>query len=150
MRRRIIVSILIGLTFILSTFISTVSIVQKLAYAQVRTEPTSNLPVPNSMTQRSTVVGSNAEPGRNSAVQGVTGALSSLHGTSGIGTSQDIHSIASNVAASINNIKKIISAATTVTGIALLAAGIHSLIKHAKERAQGGHLLPDIGRIPNH
>jgi hypothetical protein len=93
MRRRIIVSFLVGLTLILSTFISTVSIVEKIAYAQARMEPSINgVSVPNSMTQRSTVVGSNTEPGRNSALQGVTGR------TSGIGTSQDIHSIASNVA----------------------------------------------------
>jgi hypothetical protein len=70
MRRHIIVSILIGLTLILSTFISTVSMVQKIAYAQARMEPSMNgVPVPNSMTQRSMVVGSNAEPGRNIAVQ---------------------------------------------------------------------------------
>jgi hypothetical protein len=78
-----IVSILIGLTLILSTFISTVSIVQKIAYAQARMEPSINgVSVPNSMTQRSTVVGSNTEPGRNSAVQragGGVGALSPAH-----------------------------------------------------------------------
>jgi hypothetical protein len=140
------VPIIIGLALIF-----TAPVVSKIAYAQMRMGLSSNgVPVPNPMMPASGIVGSNAESGRNSAVQGVTGALSSLHGTSGIGTSQDIHSIASNVAASINNIKKIISAATTVTGIALLAAGIHNLIKHAKERAQGGHLLPDIGPIPNH
>jgi hypothetical protein len=73
-----IVSILIGLTLILSTFISAVSIVQKMAYAQVRMEPSINgISVPNFMTQRSIVVGSNNEPGRNSAVQAVEGALSS-------------------------------------------------------------------------
>jgi hypothetical protein len=70
MPRRIIVSILIGLTLILSTFISTVSIVQKIAYAQARTEPSGNgVSVSSSMTQASTVVG------RNSAVQGVAVAL---------------------------------------------------------------------------
>jgi hypothetical protein len=54
MRRRIIASILIGLTLILSTFISTVSLVQKIAYAQTRMEPSSNgVPVLNSMTERS-------------------------------------------------------------------------------------------------
>jgi hypothetical protein len=37
-----IVSILIGLTLILSTFISTVSIVQKMVYAQARMEPSNN------------------------------------------------------------------------------------------------------------
>jgi hypothetical protein len=67
-----IVSILIGLTLILSTFISTVSIVQKIAYAQVRMEPSNNgVPVLNSMNQRSTNEGSNTVPGRNSVVQGV-------------------------------------------------------------------------------
>jgi len=77
MRRRIIVSILIGLTLILSTFISTASIVQKIAYAQVRMGPSNNgVPAPNPMMPASTVVGSNAESGRNSAVQGVAGALS--------------------------------------------------------------------------
>jgi hypothetical protein len=77
-----IVSVLIGLTLILSTFVSTVSIVQKMAYAQARMAPSINgVPVPNSMTQRSTVVGSNAEPGRSATgVQGVAGALSSVHG----------------------------------------------------------------------
>jgi hypothetical protein len=79
MRTRIIESILIGLSLILSTFISTVSIVQKIVYAQVNTQTSSNgVPVLNSMTQRSTVVGSNAEPRQNIAVQGkVAGALSS-------------------------------------------------------------------------
>jgi hypothetical protein len=77
-----IVSILIGLTLILSTFVSTVSIVQKIAYAQARMEPSNNgVPVPNFMTQRSIVVGSSNEPGRNFAVQGAGGALSS-HGPS--------------------------------------------------------------------
>ncbi len=76
MRRRIIVPFLIGLALILSTFISTASIVQKIAYAQARTEPSSSgVPVTNSMTRA--VVGSNAEPGRNSVVQGLAGTLSS-------------------------------------------------------------------------
>jgi len=75
-----IVSILIGLTLILSTFISTVSIVQKIAYAQARLEPSINgIPVSNSMTQGSTLVGGNSESGRNSAV---AAALSSVHMTS--------------------------------------------------------------------
>jgi hypothetical protein len=40
------------------------SIVQKMAYAQTRMEPSNNgVPAPNPMTQRSTVVGSNAEHG---------------------------------------------------------------------------------------
>jgi hypothetical protein len=78
MRRRMIVSILIGLTLILSTFISTASIVQKFAYAQARMEPSINgVSVPNIMTQRSIVVGSNTEPGRNIAVQGMAGAFNS-------------------------------------------------------------------------
>jgi hypothetical protein len=112
MRRGMIVSILIGLTLILSTFISTVSIVQKIAYAQARMEPSNNgVPAPNPMIQRSTVVGSNIEPGR-------------------IDTSPDIHSIASNVHASINNIQKTISAATIVTSIALLATGIYKIRQH--------------------
>jgi hypothetical protein len=77
-----IVSILIGLTLILGTFISTVSIVQKIAYAQARMMPSINgVSVPNFLTQRSIVVGSNNEPGRNFAVQGAGGALSS-HGPS--------------------------------------------------------------------
>ncbi len=77
MRRRTIASILIGLALILSTVISTVSMVQKIAYAQFRNQPSSNgVHVANSMTQASTVVG------RNSAVQGVAGALSSVHTTS--------------------------------------------------------------------
>jgi hypothetical protein len=77
-----IASILIGLTLILSTFISTASIVQKIAYAQARMMPSINgVSVPNFMTQRSIVVGSNNEPGRNFAVQGAGGALSS-HGPS--------------------------------------------------------------------
>jgi hypothetical protein len=70
-----IVSILIGLTLILSTFISTASIVQKFAYAQARMGPAFN-GMPNPVTQLPTVVGSNNEPGRNFAVQGVTGTLS--------------------------------------------------------------------------
>jgi hypothetical protein len=82
MRRGMTVSILIGLTLILSAFVSTVSIVQKIAYAQARMEQSINgVPVPNSMTQRSTAVGINAEPGGNIAIQGVAGALSS-HGPS--------------------------------------------------------------------
>jgi hypothetical protein len=77
MRPRMIVSVLIGLTLILSTFISTVSIVQKIAYAQARTHTSNNgVSVSNSMTQASTVVG------RNSAAQGVAEALSSTHMTS--------------------------------------------------------------------
>ncbi len=73
MRRRIILSILIGLTLILSTFISTVSMVQKIAYAEARTELSSNsVDVANSMSRA--VVGSNAEPSRNS-VQDASGAL---------------------------------------------------------------------------
>ncbi|HYA83023.1 MAG TPA: hypothetical protein VEH06_06175 [Candidatus Bathyarchaeia archaeon] len=77
-----IASILIGLTLILSTFISTASIVQKFAYAQARMEPSINgVSVPNFLTQRSIVVGSNNEPGRNFAVQGAGGAPSS-HGPS--------------------------------------------------------------------
>ena len=77
MRRRIIVSILIGLTLILSTFISMVSIVQKIAYAQARTQLSNNgVPVPNSMNPASTVVG------RNSVVQGIRGAPSSVQMTS--------------------------------------------------------------------
>jgi hypothetical protein len=72
-----IVCILIGLTLIVSTFIGTVSMVQKIAYAQVRTQPSSNgVHVANSMTLAPTVVG------RNSAAQGVAGALSSIHTTS--------------------------------------------------------------------
>lgn len=82
MRKRMVASILIGLTLILSTFISAVSIVQRIAYAQMRTQQSSNgVPALNSMTQRSTVLGSNAEPGRNNAVQGLAGALSSVHVT---------------------------------------------------------------------
>jgi hypothetical protein len=71
-----IVSILIGLTLILSTFISTVPIVQKIAYAQARMNPSNGVPMPNPVTSASTVAG------RNSAVQGVAGALSSVHTTS--------------------------------------------------------------------
>ena len=64
--------ILIGLALILSTFISTVP-VQKIAYAQARTQPSSNgAHVANSVTQASTVVG------RNTAVQ----ALPSVQTTS--------------------------------------------------------------------
>jgi hypothetical protein len=77
MRTRMIVSILIGLTLILSTFISTVSIVQKIAYAQARTQLSNNgVPVPNSMNPASTVVG------RNSVEQGIIGAPSSVQMTS--------------------------------------------------------------------
>jgi hypothetical protein len=71
-----IVSILIGLTLILSTFISTVSIVQKIAYAQARMPSSNGVPIPNPVTSASTVAG------RNSAVQGVAAALSSVHMTS--------------------------------------------------------------------
>ena len=60
---------LIGLTLILSTFISTVSLVQKMAYVQARMGPSNNgVTAPNPMMPSSTVVG------RNSAVQGVAGA----------------------------------------------------------------------------
>jgi hypothetical protein len=72
-----IVSVLIGLTLILSTFISTVSIVQKIAYAQARMEPSNNgVPAPNPMMPRSTVVGSNIGRDQETVVnvQGVPGA----------------------------------------------------------------------------
>ena len=62
------VSILTGSALILSAFINTASIVQKIAYAQARMEPSSNgVHVANSMTQAPTVV---------------AGALSSVHTTS--------------------------------------------------------------------
>ena len=81
------------------------------------------------MTQASTIA-SNAESGRNSAVQGVTGALGSLRGSSGVGTSQDIHSIASNVRATITLDGKIISAASTVAGIGFISAALFKIHQH--------------------
>jgi hypothetical protein len=72
-------------------------VVSKIAYAQVRMGPSSNgVPVSNPMTRESGMVGSNAESGRNSAVQSVTGAIRSLHGSSGIGTLLDIRSVATD------------------------------------------------------
>ncbi len=71
------VPIIIGLALILST-----PVVLKTACAQVRMGPS----VPNPMMSASGIVGNNAETDRNSAIQGVTEALSSLHGSSGVGT----------------------------------------------------------------
>jgi hypothetical protein len=142
MRRRMIVSILTGLTLILSTFFSTVSIVQKIAYAQARMEPSMNgVPVPNSMTQRSMVVGSNTEPGRNSAVQGVAGALISdgRSITNGPHTfEQGTHSVeVSKIATAVQKI-------SIAVGAGLVAAAIYDLKKYAQSR-QNLHL----GQSPN-
>jgi hypothetical protein len=83
MRRRMVMPILIGLTLILSTFISTVPIVQKIAYAQARTQPSNNgVHFPNPMNPASTVLGNNGGSSKNSAVQGVAGALGSVQMTS--------------------------------------------------------------------
>jgi hypothetical protein len=127
-----IVSILTGLTLILSTFFSTVSIVQKIAYAQARMEPSMNgVPVPNSMTQRSMVVGSNTEPGRNSAVQGVAGALISdgRSITNGPHTfEQGTHSVeVSKIATAVQKI-------SIAVGAGLVAAAIYDLKKYAQSR----------------
>jgi hypothetical protein len=68
-----IMPILIGLTLILRTFISTVSLVEKMAYVQARMGPSNNgvtAPKPHD----ASVDGRRNEPGRNSAVQGVAGA----------------------------------------------------------------------------
>ncbi len=81
MRKRIILPVLIGMTLILSIFVSTTSIVQK-TYAQARTQTSSNgVPGQNSA---SMVLGSNGGSGRNSAVQGVAGVPSSVHMTGSI------------------------------------------------------------------
>jgi hypothetical protein len=126
-----IVSILIGLTLILSTFISTVSIVQKIAYAQARMQPSINgVPVPNSMTQRSTVVGSNAEPGRNIAVQGVAGALSSdaRSITNGPQTfEQGTHSV---------DTSKVLQKISIVAGVGFIIAGFFKFHQHKQNPQQ--------------
>jgi hypothetical protein len=136
MRRRMIVSILIGLTLILSTFISTVSIVQKMAYAQARMEPSNNgVPVLNSMNQRSTVVGSNTEPGRNLGVQGIAGALSSDGRT--IANGPQTFTPGTHL---INVFHKIITASAVVS---FLLAG-YAIIEHHRKKQQGQSELPHI------
>jgi hypothetical protein len=117
-----IVSILIGLTLILSTFISTVSIVQKIAYAQVRMQP-------NSMTQASTVVS------RNSAAQGLAGALSSDSRT--IANGPQTFAPGTHL---INVFHKIITASAVVS---FLLAG-YAIIEHHRKKQQGQSELPHI------
>jgi hypothetical protein len=80
-----IVSILIGLSLILSTFISTVSIVQKIAYAQARMEPTisssnSYIPHPNALSGIYNPHPNYWSPHPNSLqLQGYPNALSGIH-----------------------------------------------------------------------
>jgi len=107
-----------------------------MAYAQARMELSNNgVPAPNPINQQSTVVGSNTEPGRNIAVQGIAGAVSSDGRiiTNGPQTfAPGTHPI--------NVFHKITTAAAV--GAFLLAG--YAIIEHHRKKQQGQSELPHI------